>query len=176
MIKWRWHYVLSVGYQQYRIDAGGLCYSINCAPKPDSFAYDGKGPFHPGRSWWFQLLKPFSSLFSILMFIKSSFPFHASIFILFLCWEIMWGFLFAWFFFLTIEHCIDTLDGERGSIHQKCEAENNLSAWALHLQEIISWTTTVFVNSFMPEIMFFIFFLLHFYIFPDPHLFSWVWC
>lgn len=59
--------------------------------------------------------------------------------------EIMWGFLFVWGFFflfvwvfLTIEHCIDTLDGERGSIHQKCEAENNLSAWALHLKEIIS--------------------------------------
>lgn len=81
----------------------------------------------------------------MLMFIKSSFPFHASVFILFLCWGDHVGFfvcvgvffLFVWVF-LTIEHCIDTLDGERGSIHQKCEAENNLSAWALHLKEIIS--------------------------------------
>lgn len=43
-------YVLSVGYQQYRIDVGGWRYTINCAPKPDGFTYDEKDPFHPVKS------------------------------------------------------------------------------------------------------------------------------
>lgn len=97
-IKWWWH--ISVGYQQYRFGVGGWRYTISCALKPDGFAYGGKGPFHPVRSWWFQLSTPVSGLLSILMFMRVLFLFMLLFSFCFCVGEIMWGFLFVRFFYI----------------------------------------------------------------------------
>lgn len=168
-------YILSVGYQQYR----RLASHHKLCPTPRYFCtWWKKGHFHPAKSWWFQLFKACQWFVERVHVYKSSFSFHASFFMLFLCWGhhvgfyVCGGFLYIFLNYWTLYCCIGWQDGGRGSTHQKCEAENNLSAWALHFQEIISWTTTVFVNSFIPEIMIWVcFFLL-----PEPYLFFWVWC
>lgn len=111
----------NVGYQQYWFGAGGYCYTINWAPKPGGFAYNGKDPFPPVRSWWFQLLKPARSLLTSVC---------ASPLIQFLCWRDHVGFL----------------KKKKKNLYYWCDAENNWGACALHSWEIISCTTTVFVT------------------------------
>lgn len=123
--------VQNVRYQQYQFGAKGWCYTMNWTPKPGGFVYNGKDPFPPVRSWWFQLLKPVRGLLSVLIFVRTLFVLHFSF--SFSVGEIMWG-LFTCGIFKIILYTV-------GLMLKITEVPG-----LYHSHERISCTTTVFVT------------------------------
>lgn len=123
--------VQNVGYQQYWFGAKGWCYTMNWTPKPSGFAYNGKDPFPPVRSWWFQLLKPARGLLSVLIFVRTLFVLHFSF--SFSVGEIMWRLFISGIFkiiFYTVGVMLKITEVPR----------------LYHSHERMSCTTTVFVT------------------------------